>query len=216
MSLCDICDNYSDLIELSCDHEFCSDCLIAYITVKMNDGDTDFYCPSCDAEINRHNITNLNDSDLLIRFDKINLRESDFEVKNFVVCIKCKHKCKKDPDSHEITCQNCYESFCYVCGSGDPHVTCPNESKIEADLIELGWELSQLDIKACPLCRIVIEREMGCQSMKCQYCKLKFCWGCLKSSSEIKRMKDHTCERYLTFHETNSDDEYTSGSDIEA
>ncbi len=216
MSVCCICENDdNELIELSCDHEFCKVCLVDYITFKMDDGDNSYKCPSCHVKITRLEITDLENSELLKRYDEI----FRFDISNFAVCAYCKTKCKKDPNSHHIDCPDCKWDFCYICGTDDhrKYRHCPNERKIERDANELTKELENLglDTKPCPLCKAVIEREEGCNSMKCTYCKLKFCWSCLKSCSEINRMDDHQCDEYGTFRKTDSDDEYISGSDID-
>jgi len=39
-------------------------------------------------------------------------------------------------------------------------------------------------IKHCPLCKVLIERSDGCDSMQCANCKFAFCWSCLKSRGD--------------------------------
>jgi hypothetical protein len=43
------------------------------------------------------------------------------------------------------------------------------------DLVERDTE-----IKNCPNCNVVIEKNMGCRHMVCFNCDTNFCWMCLK------------------------------------
>lgn len=37
------------------------------------------------------------------------------------------------------------------------------------------------DIKECPICQVLIQRDAGCAQMMCGNCKHMFCWHCRKS-----------------------------------
>ena len=37
------------------------------------------------------------------------------------------------------------------------------------------------DIKECPMCQVLIQRDVGCAQMMCGNCKHIFCWHCRKS-----------------------------------
>ena len=219
MSVCTICYHYRDLIILDCNHEFCDHCLIEYINVKIDDKETKLLCPQeyCGDLINHDKLLSIlsNDDELLSKYKNL-LNEGVSPSLNVVMCPNCQRICKKKDDSYETDCGNCYESFCRVCGERHYYsdsMYCPNESEIESNLSEIRSALDDCDIKLCPLCKIVIERIEGCNSMKCKYCKLKFCWGCLKSCHEIKKLENHECNSYGTYGDTGSGDEYNSGSD---
>lgn len=74
--------------------------------------------------------------------------------------------------------------------------------------------MNDYDIKICPHCQAVIEKIEGCPSMKCGYCRHKFCWNCLKLDKDIQLLDSHECEEYGTFNEDdNSSDPESSDSD---
>ena len=45
----------------------------------------------------------------------------------------------------------------------------------------LNLERFDGDIKPCPMCRVLIERDDGCAQMMCKRCKHVFCWFCQTS-----------------------------------
>ena len=223
MSVCSICDHYRDLITLDCDHEFCDHCLIEYISVKIDDKESEILCPHqyCSDKINHDKLLSIlsNDDELLSKYKNTLNDNQSLEGLNVVMCPNCQKICKKKEHSYETDCSDCYQSFCRICGEIDYYsnhcdMYCPNESDIENDLSEIRSALDDCDIKLCPLCKIIIERTEGCNSMKCKYCKLKFCWSCLKTCHEIKKLENHECESYGTYGDTGSNDEYNSGSDL--
>jgi hypothetical protein len=179
-------------------------------------------CPSCEEEINEYKIEDLleDEEDLLSMYNN-NSSFKDFGdsngMFNLAMCPNCNKICKNNDKSNRIECANGCDDFCNVCGdchdSGINWSYCPHEIYISHELESIGFALDNVDLKRCPLCKIIIDRIEGCNSIKCPKCKLKFCWSCLKSASEIKRMKYHECDEYGTFLETNSDDDYKSGSD---
>ncbi len=218
MAICTICNECKDLVELNCSHEFCHDCLLSYLRVKIQEKD-ELLCPQCDDEINLDNIKNLlkNEKDLFLTYS--NYTFTNFNLSNMVMCPHCKQVCVKNSKCNRTECKNGCDDFCEVCGLshllGKDWIQCPNIENMEDELDSIRLALSDLDIKKCPLCKIMMERVAGCNSMKCVNCKLKFCWSCLQSSSEIKRMKYHECDNYGTFLETDSDSDYKSGSDYD-
>jgi hypothetical protein len=47
------------------------------------------------------------------------------------------------------------------------------ESKLE------GWAHDKGGVKFCPVCRLKIEKNEGCNHMTCIVCSYEFCWNCL-------------------------------------
>jgi hypothetical protein len=41
-----------------------------------------------------------------------------------------------------------------------------------------------VNYKQCPRCSVIIEKNEGCNQMKCINCSLEFCWLCLKIFTE--------------------------------
>jgi hypothetical protein len=120
------------------------------------------------------------------------------------MCPACYVICSVDNDS--FYCRRCENTYCARCRKIDHTSYCETES--DDDIIA---ELD--DVKRCPVCKILIERETGCNSMRCTFCKVNFCWGCEKTKYAVDR-DGHDCENFGTFIEIDSDDKYVDGYDI--
>lgn len=79
-------------------------------------------------------------------------------------------------------CDECKASTCLLCGrEGHEPATCNIvklwEKKSSAESENLQWILA--NTKPCPKCAKPIEKNQGCNHMKCVHCKHDFCWICL-------------------------------------
>jgi ariadne-1 len=55
----------------------------------------------------------------------------------------------------------------------------------------------QANTRCCPQCRKPIEKNGGCNYMRCQSCQYQFCWVCMQDW--VKFHSDHwTCNKYET------------------
>ena len=57
-----------------------------------------------------------------------------------------------------------------------------DEAKTQAFLDSL---MSSGDMKKCPYCSVLIERNGGCSKVLCQKCRCKFCWDCLMLETNV-------------------------------
>ncbi|XWV25481.1 hypothetical protein QJ856_gp0278 [Tupanvirus deep ocean] len=216
--ICPICyDNLSnyDTTRLDCQHEFCDECLKKYINEKINERESSILCPidMCDQPISNYYIVNLVSS---YQYKTYKQNTQSFSSgTSHSMCPECRQICKKDEDNNRIHCSNCDRDYCYICQESHcwGYDDCPNERDINNTLDEIMSALGHDDVKPCPICRAIIYREEGCNSMRCKYCKVKFCWNCLETCSTINRMEEHACEEYNGYRETESDDEYVDGFD---
>lgn len=86
-----------------------------------------------------------------------------------------------------IYCCKCDKRFCLSCRH-DYHPGLPCDSSPSNDSQQLlhlsssssGEDVSS-DIKRCPRCSVLIERDAGCAQMMCRKCRHVFCWFCLQS-----------------------------------
>lgn len=215
---CTICYNSSDIVTLECDHEFCINCLREYINVKIDDIGIDILCPNeeCNLNISREKIIDIicNNEKLLEKYNECEEKQKKIRA---IVCLECNKICKKEKENNYIYCYNCDNEFCHVCKErhdDDEYDDCANKHKIDDEFSDLCSVLSDLELKKCPVCKIVIEKIEGCNSVRCKYCRIKFCWNCLALCSDIKKMRNHECDNYDGYIETLSDDEYISGDDL--
>jgi hypothetical protein len=213
--ICGICYQSTNMIELDCNHQFCNDCLVEYIKTRLNENDNEFFCPYdyCNQEINHAKVCNIlsDETESLSEYTKT----TNIDYTGIIaLCPYCKKICRKESDNYRAYCSNCYATFCSICGESHcAYYYCDNKSEIEESMTEIQSVL--YDCKRCPVCRILIEKTEGCSAMRCKYCKIKFCWECLRTYHQIKKLDSHDCLTYDRYAQTNSDDEYTSGSDLD-
>ena len=200
--------------QLDCDHIYCNDCLCRYIKDKIDDRETNIYCPnySCSEKIELETIELIvNDDDVVDQYKKYK-NYSGSDSKQYSMCGECQNICKKNEYDLKVYCNYCSRDYCFICHEDhDDYDFCPNESNLLETISEISSALDNDDVKLCPICKIIIVREEGCSSMRCKYCKVKFCWYCLQTNSDIDKMDTHDCSDYNGFHRTNSDDEYVNG-----
>lgn len=84
-------------------------------------------------------------------------------------------------------CQSCFAAVCVSCQEDHDGFSC-EEWKIHRDseaqdrLLE-GWAEGK-DVKKCPQCKVLIEKDGGCSHMTCLKCSSHICWRCMGIFSE--------------------------------
>lgn len=80
-------------------------------------------------------------------------------------------------------CQSCFVAICVSCREEHEGFSC-EEWKVHRDpetqerLLE-GWAGGNKDVKKCPQCQILIEKNGGCNHMTCPKCSVHICWKCM-------------------------------------
>jgi ariadne-1 len=90
-------------------------------------------------------------------------------------------------------CSHCYHEFCLVCHeSSHAPASCGEkqvwETSTDPDIMQ--QRLFSPNMKKCPSCRSVIEKNGGCNHMTCRTCQHEFCWMCMTN------WKSHPQEYY--------------------
>lgn len=197
---------------LDCDHVFCDDCIRIYVINKINDGEKSIACPydNCGLDVDDERIQFIlkNDDDILIKY--IDLCDID-RGKAYSKCVKCGRINSKKTESNMIYCKSCHQTYCFICHEiHSDYLSCPNEDAIKESIREIMSVSGNENLKQCPVCGILIDKEEGCASLKCKYCKTKFCWHCLQTDSRIWKIDSHICPNYnsdsdseMDYHELN-------------
>jgi ariadne-1 len=109
--------------------------------------------------------------------------------------VACSPQHAKEPGKTMIAkCTHCATSFCFSCGAT------PHQPARCADFAEWSRIFGSSDFwvkknaKPCPGCNVPIEKNQGCNHMKCSQCNFDFCWLCLGPLNT--HLEPHICNRY--------------------
>ncbi|CAF0915669.1 unnamed protein product [Adineta ricciae] len=106
-----------------------------------------------------------------------------------------------------VTCFNCHKRTCFTHRvPWHEGLTCAEYDQTR----NADDEASQLWIiqnsKKCPNCPYRIEKNDGCDHMKCVKCSYEFCWSCLADYERIRKDGNHrhhpNCKHYAPYDET--------------
>ena len=77
-------------------------------------------------------------------------------------------------------CRSCFTSVCMSCQEDHDGFSC-EEWKMHRDLEWLeSWAMDNRHVKKCPKCKILIEKNGGCNHMICPKCGVHICWRCMR------------------------------------
>mmetsp|Transcript_26066 Transcript_26066/g.68395 ORF Transcript_26066/g.68395 Transcript_26066/m.68395 type:complete len:528 (-) Transcript_26066:382-1965(-) len=193
---CPICmeDFAADRVtRLDCRCTVCTDCLTEYVTGEVLEYRAAIPCPSCDKLVDHTTLTELLQA---IPGDTIPFRKYQAAVARLFVkgnrlvkfCpgVDCELavRISSAASAHRplpVRCTGGHE-FCFACKE-IPHspVRCELynrwRKKNEDDSETTNWMAA--NTKECPKCRSTIEKNGGCNHMKCNSCAHDFCWICL-------------------------------------
>jgi hypothetical protein len=94
-----------------------------------------------------------------------------------------------------LQCGKCHAKMCFPCGTAwHPGQTCDEAStaSLQAFLAHTASTSSHgredgshsLEIKSCPSCREGLQRDEGCNFVRCPRCRAEICWICLSPYTE--------------------------------
>jgi RNA recognition motif-containing protein len=80
-------------------------------------------------------------------------------------------------------CRSCFVSVCISCEEDHDGFSCEEwkrhqDLETQERLLE-GWAEGSKDVKKCPTCKILIEKNGGCNHMICPKCDAHICWRCM-------------------------------------
>jgi E3 ubiquitin-protein ligase RNF144 len=163
-----------------CDHIFCINCVIHYITVKTEENADSIPCPTPDCETTSVDPTTFQHLLPKDMFDRwcLGLIESALGMKKFYCPFKNCSALLIHEGDETITnseCPHCNRMFCAKCNvSWHGDMSCEEFEKLGDD--EKGREDIMLKNLAkdkrwqrCPKCRMYVEKIDGCMFMKCRF-----------------------------------------------
>ena len=202
LNLCMIClqnKKIKEFIMLNCDHWYCRECFKAYLNYKVDSGDFEnigIACPECEEIISEIIIQeNSSESDYLsyTKLMKVKNAVEDSTIKNIkrwcLICNECTNVTIND---YKFDCYTCRKSYCARCKQELHDGTCDYVDK-EKDEVRENNIIAQVTLidrvllegeqfLQCPLCKVLILKEQGCNFLKCPWpkCKTFFCSICGK------------------------------------
>lgn len=193
-----------ELIRLECSHSFNKKCLFTYWKTSLLAGSLDLKSLKCPMEKCLKPMNLLYLKQYLTAEEYLKIEEQcnkNSEVINkdekAVFCIKCELRFNTWKEAEWFTCYKCKIQYCSQCfAEYEKHkkLTCKQYAKLrdlneedqlfEKVMIEKGY-------KKCPVCFAFIERESGCNFVKCPSLKCNkktcFCFLC----EEIINASEH-------------------------
>ncbi|CAH8576154.1 unnamed protein product [Schistosoma curassoni] len=190
------------LYGLSCGHRFCPDCWRSYLTIKIEEGSSiEIKCMSvgCNVLVIEDFLLTLlknptvKDKYLNLLFQR--MVESHPSLR-FCVGLSCPVLicALEEPKARRVQCERCHAEFCFMCSEAyHAPTSCATLKhwlvKCRDDSGTANYMTAHT--KDCPSCHVCIEKNEGCNHMKCSICHYEFCWVCLGV------WKSHDAEYYF-------------------
>ncbi|XP_003385002.1 PREDICTED: potential E3 ubiquitin-protein ligase ariadne-2-like [Amphimedon queenslandica] len=202
---CPICFSSDDAnYQLYCGHSFCCDCWISYIISKLERGvSLGIECMDCDVLMGFEVIDTL-----LVKRSSVIRRYYQLALSQIVESHPLLRWCPgrdcdmvfavKEPLPKRIQCTHCNLATCFQCGE-EYHSPTDCESfknwllKCRDDSETAHYITS--NTKDCPKCSSAIEKNGGCNHIRCTKCSFDFCWMCLSAWAKHNN-EYYACSRY--------------------
>lgn len=176
-----------------CVHPFCIDCMVKYITVKLEDNVGNIPCPSlnCEQFLDPISCRNLVGPQLFVKWSDV-LCESC--VLGVAQCYCPNRSCSAlildecGGNAKRSQCPSCKRSFCFQCKlPWHAGFQCEESRELrDRNDVVFGVVAEFNKWKRCPQCRHFVELIEGCKIVKCR-CGISFCYSC------GKRVYRHWC-----------------------
>lgn len=204
---CSIClDDVPNVIHLECGHPYCHACIIHFLTSAIDGGTFPLCCVGGDGackmplslDILRSFLTPGRLTQLLDASFRSYIFSNPEKYRNCPTpnCPQLYAVTTSGEDTEVFDCPSCFRSICSSChGVPHPSFTCEawkfscNPTQQEK-LLDRWAEKQKDNVKKCPRCNILIEKDAGCSHMRCR-CGTHLCWQCMESFISSSRTYDH-------------------------
>lgn len=175
---CEICltnhlEKHEDLYMCAVECCICKNCLREYIKQRISDGFSEIPCPKykCDVVLSDKEIQKILKNEMLEKYHALKNESTVAKNPELVWCPieDCNTICNIKSASHS------YGTFlddpliaCHKCGHGFSLQKSRNAMSKEEIM------KSNPDIKMCPHCKTLIQKNGGCDMVTCKMCKRKF------------------------------------------
>lgn len=189
-------------LKLPCSHPYCSDCVTMHAwneASQMAKLRSEVRCCQCNKEwsfkvLQEYGAMTQEEVQLLAECLSHNyLRDPE----KFIQCPGCECYCQRgDKNNTRVSCHFCKSKgeFCWHCKktwkSGENATKCANciDDEILHDIkvAPLKEVIGVLcpSIRLCPGCGVRTQHKAACKQMKCEMCRLEFCFICLRGKQD--------------------------------
>ena len=191
--ICRICFNNAvnkkNIAQQACRHFFCDNCIKTYLTTNITNGKViSITClmGGCPHKYTSKEIKSNVSPDIYYKYRKFKNEKVKLSNHNKAY-VNCPY-----PDCDEIVdCENnsngfvqCENNhiFCMKCKQLGRHKNnkCQDEDFTLLQEIKKQKHSKFKNFKQCPQCKVIIEKNEGCNQMHCINCGYDFCWLCMK------------------------------------
>jgi len=178
----------SPVVLTNCKHKFCTVCVTTWLKTNTEGTATSVKCldKSCSHEIHLSDIKRQGEI-FLQKIQRNMINNCLRSVPDYIQCPYCDNYSFKTANSCvDAICPYCDYSFCKECRlAAHPNISCENNSKKLTgpalrnyeDNIKTVHYITK-NVKRCPKCTVLTQRNGGCSHMTCVRCKFEWCWLC--------------------------------------
>ena len=184
---CPVCfDEVSSPIKMLCNHSWCRTCLQNYLTAAIEQKFFPLTClgneGKCTERISLYaakEVLSAADFDATVSAAFDTYVQTHPKELHYCPTPDCPQVFRSAPEGIFLQCPSCLARICPTCKT-DAHdgLTCAEYKA--GDSLFKEWA-DQRDVKRCPGCHIAIEKDEGCNHMKCTVCQTHICWMCMKT-----------------------------------
>ncbi|QIW95358.1 hypothetical protein AMS68_000876 [Peltaster fructicola] len=201
-----------------CQHasRVCADCLDSWIASALNDHGIDgIKCPECPEKLAYADVQAVATAATFATYDKATTMQALSSLPEFAWCLapNCKSGQLNIDNSNFMDCVSCGYKQCLrhkvAWHSGETCEKYEYRTSGAKAKEEEEKTLAMLDSmsKICPgpNCGWRIQKTDGCDHITCRKCQFQFCWQCLASHVEIKKVGNTAHKKDCKFHSNNLD-----------
>lgn len=180
--VCPICfEEKKKNITFQCRDRYCISCIKTYIQSEFKNFNLNIKCPNyriCKHELSKIELAQFLDSkEMRNKYDDI-IQNKYLDTLSIFYC-KCGEAYEVE-GKQNVCCIKCLKKSCSSCSLPPHSGECIRVPRDQLELVEKGI------IKHCPNCKVIIEKNMGCNKMRCIKCNHGFYWDTLEKREEYK------------------------------
>ena len=220
---CTVCGDAKDPLDFPaqaptprCKHtpQTCTECMQSWMASEFDSKGTDgILCPECPTTLEYADVQRAASAKTFEAYDRVSTNNALSSYPDFAWCLSadCQSGQLNINNRNYMDCANCGYKQCLkhkipwhvgeTCDEYDYRTSGRKRSDEEKATEAMLDNIS----KKCPGkgCNWRIQKVDGCDHMTCRKCKFEFCWQCLASQKEIKRVGNTAHQAWCKFHSQN-------------